>query len=87
MSGTYGKRLHALEQHYSSVVSPEIRACAERLAVEAGVSADELIAEAERLMQAAGRPYSVERVAAMIAGETGRTGAEVLAEARAINCH
>jgi len=30
-------------------------------------------------------PYSVGRVAAMIAGETGRTVAEVLAEARAIN--
>lgn len=83
MSGNYGKRLQALEQHYPPAISPEIRACAERLAAEAGVSADELIAEAKRLMQAARPPYSLERVAAMIAGETGRTIADVLAEARA----
>ncbi|MGI8404855.1 MAG: hypothetical protein ACR2OE_08870 [Thermomicrobiales bacterium] len=83
MSGNQEKRIQALEQRYPPAVSPEIRVCAERLAVEAGVSADVLIAEAERLMYAAGPPYRVEQVAAMIAGETGRTVAEVLAEARA----
>lgn len=77
-----GKRLRALEQNYPPVISPEIRACAERLAAEAGVGTDELIAEAVLLMYAAGPPYSVERFAAMIAGETGRTGAGMLAEAR-----
>ena len=56
MSGNYGRRLQALEQHYPPAISLEIRACAERLAAEAGVSADELIA-----------------------GETGRTIADVLA--------
>lgn len=64
------------------MISSEIRACAVRLAAEAGVGADELIAEAELLMYAAGPPYSVERFAAMIAGEAGRAGAGMLAEAR-----
>ncbi len=85
MSSNYGKRLQALEQNYPPVISPEIRACAERLAVEAGVSTKELIDEAELLMYAAGPPYSVERVAAMIAGKTGQPIAEVLAEARALD--
>jgi cytidine deaminase len=85
MSTQQEKRIQALEQRYSPAISPEVRACAERFAVEAGVSADELIAGAERLMTAARPPYSVEQVATMIAGETGRTGAEVLAEARALD--
>jgi hypothetical protein len=38
MSSNYGKRLQALEQNYSPVISPEIRACAERLAAETGAS-------------------------------------------------
>lgn len=78
MSGNYGKRLQALEQHYPPAISPEIRACAERLAAEEGIQADELIAEAERLMVAAGPPYNVERVATMIAGERGTSMADVL---------
>ncbi len=82
MSSNYGKRLQALEQNYPPVISPEIRARTERLAAETGVSTDELIAEAELLMYAAGPPYSVERVTAMIAGETDRTGAGMFAEAR-----
>ncbi len=71
MGGTYGKRLHALEQRDPPVLSLEIRAYAERLVAEAGVSADELIAEAERLMRAVGPPYSMQQAAALNAGETG----------------
>lgn len=82
MSSNYGKRLQALEQNYPPVISPEIRACAERLAAEAGVSTDELIDEAELLIYAAGPPYSVERVKAMIAEGMYRSGAGMLAEAR-----
>ncbi|MGI8403219.1 MAG: hypothetical protein ACR2OE_00360 [Thermomicrobiales bacterium] len=83
MSGNQEKGIQALEHSYSATISPEIRACAERLAAEEGIQADELIAEAEWLMVTAGPPYNVERVAAMTAGERGTSMADVLSEARA----
>lgn len=44
MSDNQEKRIQALEHSYSATISPEIRACAERLAAEEGIQADELVA-------------------------------------------
>jgi len=61
--------------------SPDLLAVADRLAVATGTDADAIITEAERLMVETGPPYTVQRLAIVVARETGGTVAGVLAEA------
>jgi len=61
--------------------SPDLLAVADRLAAATGTDAEEIIAEAERLMVKTGPPVTLERMAAVVARERGMPVADVLAEA------
>jgi len=74
------KRLEALEHTYQST---EQRAITAHIAEETGTSAVALEAEAERIMCAAGPPYTLERLVAVVAAETGQDPAQLLADTRA----
>jgi hypothetical protein len=74
------QRLKGLEHTYQST---EQRAITARIAEETGISPAALEAEAERIMCAAGPPYTLERLAAVVTAETGQDPAQLIAHARA----
>ena len=74
------KRLEALERTYQTT---EQRVISAQIAEGTGFSTAEIEAEAERIMRGAGPPYTLERVAAVVAAETGQDPAQLLADARA----
>ncbi len=74
------QRLEALEHTYQSTAQ---RAITAHIAEQTGISAAALEAEAERIMRAAGPPYTLERLAAVVAALTGQDPAQLIADARA----
>ena len=77
------RRLASLEARMPPVITPEIRALAERMAAEEGdrFTADELLAGVVETWRAIGPPYTTERMARHAAAATGGTVDELMADA------
>lgn len=75
------RRIRALERIIPPAFSPEIRALAERLAVEDGriYTADELLAETQGIIRAIGEPFTAARAVAWLAKEDGIPEADLWA--------